>query len=130
MYGPSVTAGAPSRTLTVFVFVGSASAAEPTYSPESFVSVMNSSCAPKIAFRSASDKDSMRVGFRWIISRYFTTGSSRSGARPGTARQESEPRAGSRHPVPEQRTAAWRSPTEGGPVSRTEYVVTPIGHVE
>jgi hypothetical protein len=62
-YGPSVTAGTPSRTRTVELLDGSARAAKPISSPESLVAAWKASCALKTASRSSSDRVSNISGF-------------------------------------------------------------------
>src|SRR6266702_6368959 len=74
--GPSVIAGTPSRTLTVLVFEGSASASPPTSSPDSVSSWMIASTSP-ISSAPCSPKNTSRVpGLSQISSMYFTSHSS------------------------------------------------------
>src|SRR6266511_3891451 len=77
--GPSVIAGTPSRTLTVLVLEGSASASPPTSSPDSVSSWMIASTSP-ISSAPCSPKNTSRVsGLSQISSMYFTAHSSRFG---------------------------------------------------
>src|SRR6266498_4808934 len=77
--GPSVIAGTPSRTLTVLVLEGSASASPPTSPPDSVSSWMLASTSP-ISSAPCSPKNTSRVsGLSQISSLYFTAHSSRFG---------------------------------------------------
>src|SRR6266536_456872 len=111
--GPSVIAGTPSRTLTVLVLEGSASASPPTSSPDSVSSWMIASTSP-ISSAPCSPKNTSRVsGLSQISSMYFTAHSSRFG-RPvvGASPPYVERAAKSRHRLQQARVSStpitWR----------------------